>query len=111
MNGEYGIVANVLETDRVFRSGAKAWLCNGTGGEGWHRFFWHALARSGSALEKWAPTERFSTFRAAWVPEHMRDRVTYFRGDHAEMHELAIKLNAFAKELRTRKAVRRFMKE
>lgn len=34
MTCEYGIVANVAETDRLFRSGAKAWLA---GGNRWRR--------------------------------------------------------------------------
>jgi hypothetical protein len=52
--GDYGIVANVVETDRLFRKGAKAWLANGTGGEGWHK----EMERLASELNQFADRER-----------------------------------------------------
>lgn len=104
---EYGVVANVLETDRLFRKGAKAWLVGGTGGEGWHRFKWIALTRSPRRAEKWAPTTRFHNFRAAWIPDHMQDRVWYFRGTREEIEELATKLNQFADREREQHPSRR----
>lgn len=97
---EFGIVANVLEPDRIFRIGAKVWLCGGTGGEGWHRFRWSGLARSPRRLEKWAPTLRFHNFRAAWVPEGLRGSVTYMRGTRPEMEEIAREMEVFAAEQR-----------
>lgn len=97
---EYGIVANVIEPDRVLRKGAKVWLASGTGGEGWHRFEWIGRSRSGRIIEKWAPTFRFNNFRAAWIPEHLRTRVTYMRGTKPEMEIRAKELNEWADEQR-----------
>lgn len=97
---EFGIVANVIEPDRQLRTGAKVWLANGTGGEGWHRFEWIGLRHKGPPIQKWAPTFRFGKFRAAWVPEHLRDKVTYMRGTREEMEARAAELNAFAESER-----------
>lgn len=94
--GEFGIVANVLETDRSLRKGAKAWLAGGTGGEGWTRFQWIAMTRGGRTVEKWAPTTRFHNFRAAWIPSHLQARVYWLRGTRPEMEKTARKLDAFA---------------
>ena len=104
---EYGIVANSVETDRVFRLGAKAWLCGGTGGEGWDRFRWIAHSRSSRVIEKWAPTERFGNFRAAWIPEHLRERIWYIRGSRGEMEKQAAALNVHADQLRAKMTNRR----
>lgn len=99
--GEFGIVANVVEPDRVFRMNAKAWLIGGTGGEGWYRFLWSAKSRGSRTVEKWAPTERFHMFRAAWIPPGVRP--WYITGTREEMEATATKMNAFADELRATK--------
>ena len=102
-DGEYGIVANVVEPDRVFRMGAKAWIAGGTGGEGWDRFEWIAHSRGSRIIMKWAPTVRFDKFRAAWIPEHLRDRITGMmetRGSRAAMEAQAAFLNRHAEQLR-----------
>lgn len=104
---EFGIVANVIETDRLARTGAKAWLIGGTGGEGWHRFVWHVMTRGSRYIEKWMPTHRMGNFRAAWVPEHLRDRVAYMRGTRPEMETRAVELNKFADDLRATQVNRR----
>ena len=106
-NGEYGVVGNVLETDRVFRNGAKVWLAGGTGGEGAYRFEWVGMSRGGRIIKKWAPTTRFNNFRAAWVPEHLRDRVTWIRGDRPAVEEYAAKLNGWSDEMRVEHPNRR----
>lgn len=98
--GEYGIVGNSFETDRLFRGGAKVWLAGGTGGEGAYRFQWIGRSRSGRIIEKWAPTVRFNNFRAAWVPEHLRERVYWVRGDKPTMEAYAANLNKWANEMR-----------
>jgi hypothetical protein len=103
----YGIVANIIEPDQVFRLGAKAWLAGGTGGEGWYKFQWIAFSRGSRIVCKWAPTYRFGNFRAAWVPEHLRDRVRYVRGTREEMEKQAAGLNALAEEWRAQRALRR----
>lgn len=91
---EYGIVANVIESDKVFRVGDKCWLAGGTGGEGWSRFVW--IANKGRMIERWVPTHRFDNFRAAWVPEHLRNQVYYMRGTREEMESRARELCEFA---------------
>lgn len=93
---EFGIVANVLETDRLFPDGAKVWIARGTGGEGWYRFCWLGRTRGGRIVEKWAPTMRFHNFRAAWVPDHLQERVYYLRGTRSEMDDVAARLTEFA---------------
>lgn len=97
MGDLYGIVANVLEPDKVFSLGAKAWLANGTGGEGWERFEWLARAKGGRLVLKWAPTTRFHRFRCKWIPEHLRDRVSYMTWiDRRSAEVMAVQLATFA---------------
>lgn len=100
-SGEYGIVGNVMETDRVFRKGAKVWLAGGTGGEGASKFIWIGCSRSGRVIEKWAPTTRFNNFRAKWIPEHLRARIYWVRGNREAIEEYAASLNKWADEFRT----------
>lgn len=107
MSEEYGIVANSMEADRVFRLGAKAWLAGGTGGEGWDKFEWIAHSRGSRVVRKWAPTVRFGNFRAAWVPEHLRERIWYIRGSRDEMEKTAAALNVHAEQLRAKMVNRR----
>ncbi|HEV7768736.1 MAG TPA: hypothetical protein VGQ76_27335, partial [Thermoanaerobaculia bacterium] len=100
IEGEYGIVANCIEIDRLFRLGAKVWLGQGTGGEGWHRFVFIGLARGGRYIEKWTPTFRFDYFRPAWIPPHLCSRIWGIlgtRGTREEMTSIAKQLNVFAK--------------
>ncbi len=105
--GDFGIVANVVEVDRLFRLGAKAWLADGTGGEGWERFKWIALARGGRRIEKWCPTWRFGNFRAAFIPPPLSKHIFYIRGTRAEMEETAKQLADFADKLREKHPDRR----
>lgn len=104
-HADYGICANVFETDRVFRMGAKAWLCLWTGGN--DRCQWVAQARSGKwHHEKWAPIMRFHNFRAAYVPDIFRGNV-FERGDRSSMEHKAHELEKEAEALRTRHPNRR----
>ena len=98
MPAEYGIVANVTETDRVFRKGVKAWMayCY-SGGE---RVKWIAMSRSGRVVEKVSPTSRFENFRCKWIPENLREHIIEERGDRAQMEGRAAFWNARAKEAR-----------
>ena len=98
--GEYGVVGNVLESDRAFRLGAKVWIAGGTGGEGAYRFEWIGISRGGRIIRKWAPTTRFSNFRAAWIPQHLRERIWWIRGDRPTMEAYALRLNTWAEEMR-----------
>lgn len=99
----YGIVANVKEPDRVARTGAKAWIVGGTGGEGWHRFKWRVMSRGGRPIIKWAPTMRFHNFRTKWIPDNIAASThqLYLQGEREEMEAMAKELEAFAEDLRT----------
>lgn len=108
--GEFGIVANAMEPDRIFRSGAKAWIVTGSGGEGWDRFQWTAMSRGGRYVTKWAPIARFHNFRAAWIPPALSDVITGMmdtRGSREEMEHIAEQMNAFADEQRAQHPNRR----
>lgn len=72
---EYGIVANVIETDRVLRKGAKVWLVGGDSGGGWAHLEVNGLARNGRPVTKVLPITRLDNFRAAWMPEHVRPKI------------------------------------
>lgn len=100
---EYGIVANVLEPDKVFRHEAKVWLIGGTGGEGWDRFIWLGLSRGGRRIQKWGPTKRFCNFRCAWIPDHVResaDGTFNMQGTRLQMSSIAASLEDFAASAR-----------
>lgn len=103
MQGEYGIIANIVETDRFVRTGSKSWLVGGTGGEGWYRFVWVVRTRSGQLTKKWLPTKRLGNFRAAWIPDHIReinDGYIYISGTRDEMEAVAVRMSLFAEDLR-----------
>jgi len=85
----YGLIANVM-SDRVLRTGAKVWIhyCNGdaacpivTG-----------LSKSGRTIQKFTHYKRLTSFRAAWIPEHMLERVSWQWETKAEAAEFAEKL-------------------
>lgn len=98
---EYGIVANVAAVDRQLRTGSRAWLVGGTGGEGFHRFQWLARTRSGRMVTVWKPTQRFDNFRCAWIPDHIRAKhpYIYMEGTRPAMVERAAQIQAFRDEL------------
>ena len=101
MGDEYGIVANVTETDSFLRTGSKAWLVGGTGGEGWFRFEWIGRTRSGGLAQKWVTTKRFSNFRCAWIPDHIRKMAggsLYISGTKEKMEAIAERLNKFRQD-------------
>lgn len=85
----YGLAANVI-SDRVLRTGAKVWIhyCNGnaacpivTG-----------MSKSGRIVQKFTHYKRMTNFRAAWIPEHMRERITWQWEDKAKVAAMAAKL-------------------
>ena len=95
---QYGIIANVKNRDRCLRLGSKAWLIGGTGGMGWYKFVWVGRTSRGRLVKKWVTTKRFTNFRCAWIPNHIRDRAgghLYMEGTRPEMEERAIALNEF----------------
>ena len=85
----YGLIANVM-SDRVLRTGAKVWIryCNGdaacplvTG-----------LSKSGRRVQKYTHYKRLTNFRAAWIPEHLRDVVAWQWETKDEAAKCAAKL-------------------
>lgn len=101
--GGFGIVANVGEPDSFLRLGAKCWIVGGTGGEGWHKFRFLGMTRSGRMVEKWCVVERFENFRAAFIPPPVRAKYPerlYIEGTRSEMEEIAKRMTAFRADLR-----------
>ena len=99
MSADYGIVANVTETDSAFRRGAKAWMSWWySGGE---RAKWIALTRGGRTDTKEAPIYRFNNFRCAWIPEHLDKYIFTPRGSRLEMEHLAARWAERADEARS----------
>jgi hypothetical protein len=111
MTGEYGIVANVLETDRVLRKGAKVWLKGGWRDGGFKRLNVRGLSRSGRPVEKWVPITRLDTFRAAWLPPEMREDhvIVSILGGKDDMTILASRLQHLAESERCAHPARREM--
>lgn len=96
---EYGIVANIAETDKFARTGSKAYLVGGTGGEGRERMQWLVRTRNGSLAIKWLPTGRLSNFRPAWIPDHVQEAAggsLYISGTKEEMQKAADELRGEA---------------
>jgi hypothetical protein len=105
MSGKYGIVANLCEPDRVFRINSKCWLIRNTGGCGWYVFVWLGRNKGGRLVEKWTFTKKFHNFRAAWIPEHIRNITDDFitlSGTREEMQEIAASMETFASEIRSK---------
>jgi len=70
----YGIVANVLN-DRILRTGAKVWLKDINGDA--ERQLVEGLNKSGRTVEKYIPRKRLGNYRAAWIPEHLREGISW----------------------------------
>ena len=70
----YGLIANVL-SDSVLRTGAKVRInyCNGDAACP----IVYGLSKSGRLVRKYTHYKRLTNFRAAWIPEHWRDRLAY----------------------------------
>ena len=79
---EFAIVANVVETDKIFRTGAKVtvqWLCHDGS------LYCKGLSRSGRVVTKWVPLTRLDNFRPAWcAPRSRSQTVTYTRTNALE---------------------------
>lgn len=93
----FGIVANVA-SDRVLRTGAKVWLhrCNG---DGEHPVV-HGVSKHGRWVEKYTHFKRLTSFRAAWVPDHLRGRVLLAWPDRDTAQAYAEKLQAMWSDVR-----------
>lgn len=102
-NHGYCIAATLSGADSVFVTGATCYLVNGSPKETWQKFVW--LGRSPKKdrmVEKWCPTNRFTDFKAVWIPRLIRGRYTRlkFSGSKEEMTQLAQKLNRYAEQLK-----------
>lgn len=85
----FGLVANVI-SDRVLRTGAKVWIhyCNGDAACP----VVSGLCKGGYIVRKYTHYKRLTNFRAAWIPEHVRERVAWQWEDKSKAAELAAKL-------------------
>ncbi len=108
MKDLYGIQANVLETDKVFRTGAKCIIEIGTGGTAL-RYQWRGMSRGGRMVSRWCATHRFHNFRPVWisasVPKHQRF-FYYYEGTKKEMNDKAKWLEELAQSERCLRASR-----
>lgn len=93
----FGIVANVA-SDRVLRTGAKVWLhrCNGDA----ECPVVHGISKRGRLVEKYTHFKRLTNYRAAWIPEHLRDRVILTWPDKGTAQAYAAKLQAMWSDVR-----------
>lgn len=111
MTEEYGVTANVIETDRLLRKGAKVWLIGGWNGGGFERVEVRGASRSGRPIEKMVPIARLGNFRVGWLPEHLRGRVVHHIGSRSAMTEWAASLARLADAEREDHPNRREMQE
>lgn len=86
MEDAFGIVANVV-SDSVLRTGAKVWICYCNGDAEKPRVW--GLSRGGRPIEKYTAYKRLTNFRAAWIPENLRTRVSYQYGKKADAEQHA----------------------
>lgn len=93
----FGLVANVA-SDRVLRTGAKVWIerCNGDAECPVVR----GCSKSGRVVEKYTHYKRLTNFRAAWIPEHLRDRVIWQWPDKEQAQQVAEKLSRMWADVR-----------
>ena len=86
----FGIVANV-KSDRVFRTGAKVWIvrCNGDA----ECPVAIGLSKSGRKVEKYTHFKRLANFRAAWIPDHLRERMVWQWPEKAAAEVVAQRLS------------------
>lgn len=71
---EWGVKANLAEPRSAMRTRALCWVMNPNTGWGGERVKVLARSRSGRLIETWIGTKRLTNLRAAWIPEHLRDR-------------------------------------
>lgn len=105
---EYGICANVIVDDRVFRVGGKVWLVR-THGQGSDRYPRIGLNHQGRTVEKWVRTFKLANFRPKWIPRHISECIAFGpesgRGDKPAMEQLCAHLNSFAAAQRAEQAL------
>jgi hypothetical protein len=86
----YGIVANAV-ADKVFRRGAKVLIlwCNGDA----ECPYVNGLSVGGRRITKYTHYKKLTNFRAAWIPEQIRETVGWRWEDKAKAEEMAAALN------------------
>lgn len=87
MSGEFGIVANVVEVDRVLRLGAKVILVGYPNGMA-ERIEVRGLSRGGRPVTKFTAYMKLDNFRPQWLSERHRANVSIL-GTREEMEEWA----------------------
>jgi hypothetical protein len=98
---DFGIVANVLEDDPIFRRGAKVWLVGGDNGDGFVNRQFHGLGKgSARRITKWARTIRMHNYRCAWIPPAAQPHVEIYRGTRHEVEAWAAELNGIVETRR-----------
>lgn len=73
---EWGVKANLAEPRSAMRTGSLVWVVFTNPGRGGESLFVLARSRGGRLIQTWIGTKRLTNLRAAWVPEHLRDRVS-----------------------------------
>lgn len=81
MKDMFGIVANVM-SDRVFRTGAKVWVCRCNGDAVCPIVI--GLSKSGHQVTKYTKYKRLRNFRATYIPEHLRAEISLQWADKAD---------------------------
>lgn len=67
----YAVIANVV-SDGILRTGARVWILYHHGDAEIARV--RGCSKGGRVVNKYIPYKRLKNFRAAFVPEHLRDR-------------------------------------
>lgn len=93
----YGLIANVI-SDRVLRTGAKVWIQRCNGDVSCPAVI--GMNKSGRIVQKYTHYKRLTNFRAAWIPEHMLERVAWQWKTKNEAEELAARLAAMWADIR-----------
>ena len=94
----YGIAANLVEIQAVFRRNGPCRLIGGKHSVGWHRFQWRAMGREMKMVMAWVATEHFVDFRPARISIGWPCR--YIEGTKEEMQVMAKRLETFARRMR-----------
>jgi len=91
----YGIIANVL-SDHVLRTGARVWILYANVPQP----VVVGVSKGGRVVEKRTHYKRLTNYRAAWIPEHMRERVLLSWPEREEAAREAEKIAAMWRGVR-----------
>lgn len=99
---EFGVIANVIEDDKVLRFGARVVIVGEWTGGGCERVRVDGMSKAGRSIRKYVPIRRLGTFRASWLHENERVRVIPL-GDRPTMEAHAAFLEQQARTFRNPK--------